>query len=58
MHGFTPAGQHTDSYDLAIILTDHSGIEYGEVANSAKAVFDTRNVYGRLGLDVSGINVL
>jgi UDP-N-acetyl-D-glucosamine dehydrogenase len=58
MHGFTPAGEHTDGYDLAIILTDHSGIEYGKLANSAKAVFDTRNVYGRLGLDVSGINVL
>jgi UDP-N-acetyl-D-glucosamine dehydrogenase len=58
MHGFTPAGEHTEGYDLAIILTDHSGIDYGKLANSAKAVFDTRNVYGRLGLDVSGINVL
>jgi UDP-N-acetyl-D-glucosamine dehydrogenase len=58
MHGFTPAGAQTDGYDLAIILTDHSGIDYGKLAKSATAVFDTRNVYGRLGLDVSGINVL
>ena len=31
------------NYDLVLILTDHSGIDYDELAKSANLVADTRN---------------
>ncbi len=37
--------------DCAIILTDHSGIDYGRLADIAPLIFDTRNVLGRNGVD-------
>jgi UDP-N-acetyl-D-mannosaminuronate dehydrogenase len=29
--------------DLVVILTDHSGVDYGRVIDRANRVFDTRN---------------
>ena len=36
--------------DVAIILTDHDGIDYEGVARSATIVFDTRDAYRRRGI--------
>jgi UDP-N-acetyl-D-glucosamine dehydrogenase len=57
-HGFAPVTDPNDAYNLAIILTDHSGVDYAAIAESADAVFDTRNVYETLGLDTSAISTL
>jgi len=35
------------SHDLVLILTDHSAINYGQIAHDAKSIFDTRNVMKR-----------
>jgi len=35
-------------YDAVLILTDHAGIDYGEVVAHAALVIDTRNATGRL----------
>ncbi len=58
MHGFVPATESIDNCDLAIVLTNHSDVDYEAVAGVAKAVFDTRNVYADLGSAASNIHVL
>ncbi|MDX1468058.1 MAG: nucleotide sugar dehydrogenase [Acidimicrobiia bacterium] len=55
--GFTSADRFS-GFDLAVILTDHSGLQYEEIAEGAGSVFDTRNVYRRLGLFPDGLEVL
>jgi UDP-N-acetyl-D-glucosamine dehydrogenase len=35
--------EETNNYDLVLILTDHSGFDYENLANKAKLVVDTRN---------------
>ncbi len=35
--------------DLVMILTDHDGIDYKEIAGSGTAIFDTRNAFGSIG---------
>jgi UDP-N-acetyl-D-glucosamine dehydrogenase len=58
-HGFTPAETtKAGSYDLAVILTDHSDIAYDEVRLSSTRVLDTRGVYRRLGLPVDNVETL
>ena len=42
-------------YDLAVILTDHDGIDYETIAERSNAVFDTRAAYRRRGLDVGNV---
>jgi UDP-N-acetyl-D-glucosamine dehydrogenase len=37
-------------YDLVIVVTDHSGVDYRLIAERARLVIDTRNVFGKLGL--------
>ena len=39
-----------EGWDLAIVLTDHDGVDYPALAASVPLVFDTRGVYRRLGL--------
>ena len=41
-------------YDAVVVTTDHSTPDYALVADVAKLVFDTRNVFFRLGLKISG----
>jgi UDP-N-acetyl-D-glucosamine dehydrogenase len=55
IHGFpyrmrsTPLDpQRIELYDAVLILTDHAGIDYGEVVAHAALVIDTRNATGRL----------
>ncbi|MBS3945167.1 MAG: nucleotide sugar dehydrogenase [Melioribacter sp.] len=38
------------SYDLVLISTDHDSIEYRLIADSAKLIVDTRNVFERKGI--------
>lgn len=59
-HGLEPAsGEPPEGgYDLAVILTDHSDLDYEGIAASATSVFDTRGVYRRLGLAPENLEVL
>ncbi len=36
--------------DLAVVLTDHDGIDYEGIARNAKVVFDTRDAFRRRGI--------
>lgn len=45
-------------FDLAIILTDHSTLDYSAIADAAVSVFDTRNAYRRRGMNPTGLEVL
>ncbi len=45
----------TGEWDLALILTDHDGIDYEGIARSSKIVFDTRDAYRRRGIRRSNV---
>jgi UDP-N-acetyl-D-glucosamine dehydrogenase len=51
-HGFEVEDGEDDlsGYALAVVLTDHSGIDYEKVAREVPVVYDTRGVYRRLGI--------
>jgi UDP-N-acetyl-D-glucosamine dehydrogenase len=51
-HGFEPVSQDDDlaGFQIALILTDHTGVDYKRLAEQIPIVFDTRGVYRRLGL--------
>jgi UDP-N-acetyl-D-glucosamine dehydrogenase len=38
-------------FDAVIVATDHDAIDYQTIADHALLILDTRNVFGRLGLD-------
>lgn len=38
-------------FDAVVIATDHDAIDYQTIADHAPLIVDTRNVFGRLGLD-------
>ena len=38
------------SHDAVLVVTDHDSVDYKLVADHARLVVDTRNVFGRLGL--------
>jgi UDP-N-acetyl-D-glucosamine dehydrogenase len=40
-----------NSYDLTIILTDHSTYDYGNIVNNSNLVVDTRNACGNINSD-------
>lgn len=40
------------SYDAVLVTTDHSGVDYGLVAQSARLLLDTRNVFDGQGIAV------
>ena len=41
-------------YDAVLVATDHAGVDYAEVATSARLILDTRNVFESLGIAVIG----
>jgi len=45
-------------YDAVIITTDHSGVNYQDVAARAKLVVDTRNVLSKNGIQFEGDRLL
>ena len=55
--GFTPVTslEQAASYDLAVVLTDHDGVDYEALAACVELVFDTRGVYRRTGTRSSNV---
>lgn len=45
-------------FDIAVVLTDHEGIDYGRIADEVPTVFDTRGVFRRLGLGAGNVTPL
>ena len=43
------------SHDAVLVVTDHDAVDYKLVADHARLVIDTRNVFGRLGLTDASI---
>ncbi|NQT23099.1 MAG: UDP-N-acetyl-D-glucosamine dehydrogenase, partial [Candidatus Omnitrophica bacterium] len=37
-------------YDCAVLVTDHSSVDYKYLAKHIKLILDTRNVFGKLGI--------
>jgi len=57
--GFIPATNPTGvDFDLAIVLTNHLNVDYAAVADAAALVLDTRNAYGRIGVNNPNIRSL
>ena len=42
-------------FDCAVIITDHSNINYKSLARNLKLVFDTRNAFGKRGIKAENI---
>lgn len=59
-HGYEVAREDDDLtvYDLAVVLTDHCAVDYAGLAGRVPAVFDTRGVYRRLGIEATNVTVL
>jgi UDP-N-acetyl-D-glucosamine dehydrogenase len=59
-HGYDPVDESDDlsRFQVAVVLTDHSGIDYAKLAERVETVFDTRGVYRRLGLEASNVEHL
>ena len=57
-HGFTPSDSFDDSYDAAVILTDHADIDYVKLAASVPVIFDSRNAYRKRGIEAGNVEVL
>jgi UDP-N-acetyl-D-glucosamine dehydrogenase len=47
-----------ETYDLAVILTDHDDLDYELVADSVPLVFDTRDAYRRRGIRRANVALL
>lgn len=46
--------QALTGYDAVIVTTDHSNVDYGMVARESRLIFDTRNIFDKSGVSVSG----
>jgi UDP-N-acetyl-D-glucosamine dehydrogenase len=59
-HGYDPVDESDDlsRFQVAVVLTDHSGIDYAKLAERVEVVFDTRGVYRRLGLEAANVESL
>ncbi|HJR92821.1 MAG TPA: nucleotide sugar dehydrogenase [Acidimicrobiia bacterium] len=60
LRGFEPLSPEADlsEFPLAVVLTDHSVIDYSAVARQVSEVFDTRGVYRRRGIEASNVHAL
>ena len=43
-----PLEEDLSRYDAAVVVTDHTGVDYARVAQTVPLVLDTRNVYGKV----------
>lgn len=41
--------------DLVLLLTDHTNLDYKLIADNAKLVFDTRNIFRKVGIDADNV---
>lgn len=59
-HGFEALADASDlsGWDIAVILTDHDGVDYAALAREVPQVFDTRGIYRRLGIDAPNVVAL
>ncbi|HSO49347.1 MAG TPA: nucleotide sugar dehydrogenase [Acidimicrobiia bacterium] len=59
-YGYEPVDESEDlsRFEIAVILTDHSDIDYSKLAREIGVVFDTRGVYRRLGVEASNVESL
>ena len=59
-HGLEPVDEEADlsRFPLAVVLTDHTSIDYEAVAAQVGEVFDTRGVYRRRGSAASNVTPL
>ena len=48
----------SSGWDLAVVLTDHTTVDYRTLAERVPVVFDTRGVYRRLGLGRANVVAL
>ena len=46
----TPICAALARHDAVLIATDHDAIDYRLIAENARLILDTRNVFGRMGL--------
>jgi len=57
--GFHPVGEAFDGdFDLAIVLTNHTNVDYRAAADAAVVVLDTRNMYRTLDISAPNVRVL
>jgi UDP-N-acetyl-D-glucosamine dehydrogenase len=55
-HGYESEDQEKlGEHDVAVILTDHAGVDYAGLADRVPLVFDTRGVYRRLSIKRSNV---
>ncbi len=56
-HGLEPVAGDEDlsRFPLAVVLTDHSSVDYASVASQVGHVFDTRGAYRRLGIAADNV---
>ncbi|WP_141012878.1 nucleotide sugar dehydrogenase [Nocardioides sambongensis] len=58
-HGHEVVTEVTPStWDLAVVLTDHDGLDYTALAAQVPVVFDTRGVYRRRGVEAANVVLL
>jgi UDP-N-acetyl-D-glucosamine dehydrogenase len=59
-HGYEAVGVDDDfsRFALAVVLTDHDGIDYERIAREVPLVYDARGVYRRLGIHGANITPL
>jgi UDP-N-acetyl-D-glucosamine dehydrogenase len=57
-HEVVDAAADLSSWDMAVILTDHDGVDYARLAADVDLVFDTRGAYRRLGLAADNVLTL
>jgi UDP-N-acetyl-D-glucosamine dehydrogenase len=53
-----PGFDDLSGWELAVVLTDHDGVDYERLAAGVPQVFDTRGVYRRLGLELPNVVTL
>ncbi len=56
-NGLTPAVPG-ESYDIAVILTDHDAVDLVAVSEQSAVVFDARGAYRKRGIDVPNVVVM
>jgi UDP-N-acetyl-D-glucosamine dehydrogenase len=58
--GYKPVGSddNFDHFQIAIILTDHTSIDYRRVVREVPLVYDSRGVLRRLGIDSANVTAL
>jgi UDP-N-acetyl-D-glucosamine dehydrogenase len=59
-HGFAVVepGDDLEQFAMAVVLTDHDGIDYAGIAAEVPVVFDAKGAYRRRGLDAGNVVAL